>query len=83
MSAADATALRNAYPGEKDAAYSSTFSLTDEKSQLEQYATHYQKLILIDYVRDSGSKAVDYVMGLNSFTDYWGTSAHLVDDREA
>ncbi len=80
VSAADATALRDVYPGEKDAAYSSTFSLTDEKSQLEQYATHHQKPILIDYDWDSGSKAVGYVMGLNSVTDYWDTTAHLVDD---
>jgi phospholipase D1/2 len=82
VSEADAKALQSVQPAEKDAPYSSTFSLTDEKSQLEQYATHHQKPILIDYDWDSGSKAVGYVMGLNSVTDYWDTTAHRVDDSK-
>jgi len=76
----DATALLTTAPAEEDKPVSSSFSLTDEKSQLEQYGTHHQKPILIDYDWDSGSKAVGYVMGLNSVTDYWDRTLHMVDD---
>ena len=41
---------------------------------------HHQKPILIDYAFEGGRKAVGYVMGFNSVTDYWDTRAHLVDD---
>lgn len=51
-----------------------------EKSLLEDYPTHHQKPILIDYAYDGGRKAVGYVMGLNSITDFWDTKEHKVDD---
>jgi len=47
---------------------------------LEQVPTHHQKTILIDYDHEGGAGAVGYVMGLNSVTDYWDTSAHLFHD---
>ncbi|SDG68281.1 phospholipase D-like domain-containing protein [Paraburkholderia phenazinium] len=53
---------------------------TSEKGLLENYPTHHQKPILIDYNYDNGSKAVGYVMGLNSVTDYWDRTAHEIDD---
>lgn len=80
VSQADATALRAVAPAEEDQPVSSTLSVTDEKSQLEKFATHHQKPVLIDYAYDSGSKAVGYVMGLNSVTDYWDRTAHAIDD---
>ena len=58
----------------------------DEKNLLEDYATHHQKPILIDYAQPyEGKNAVGYVMGLNSVTDYWDRTAHEIDDplREA
>ncbi|MEG2032897.1 MAG: phospholipase D-like domain-containing protein, partial [Janthinobacterium sp.] len=42
--------------------------------------THHQKPVLIDFSHEEGAKAVGYVMGLNSVTDYWDTTAHLLDD---
>jgi phospholipase D1/2 len=80
VSQADATALRAVAPAEEDQPVSATLSVTDEKSQLEKFATHHQKPVLIDYAYDSGSKAVGYVMGLNSVTDYWDRTAHAIDD---
>lgn len=47
-----------------------------EKVGMTQLGTHHQKPILIDYATDNGSKAVGYVMGLNSVTDYWDTARH-------
>lgn len=51
-----------------------------EKGLLEDYATHHQKPILIDYAFEGGRKAVGYVMGLNSLSDYWDTEHHLPDE---
>jgi phosphatidylserine/phosphatidylglycerophosphate/cardiolipin synthase-like enzyme len=51
-----------------------------EEAALKHVATHHQKTILIDYEFDGGSKAVGYVMGLNSVTDYWDTTEHKFDD---
>lgn len=47
--------------------------------------THHQKTILIDYAHEDGRKAVGYVMGLNSVTDYWDTAEHNLEEplREA
>lgn len=42
--------------------------------------THHQKPILIDYDYKDGEKAVGYVMGLNSVTDYWDTAEHKMED---
>jgi len=42
--------------------------------------THHQKPILIDYAVENGAKAVGYVMGLNSVTDYWDTEKHTLND---
>lgn len=43
--------------------------------------SHHQKSILIDYAHEGGAKAVGYVMGLNSVTDYWDTEEHKVEDH--
>ncbi|MGK5034281.1 phospholipase D-like domain-containing protein [Janthinobacterium sp. LB3P118] len=51
-----------------------------EKPGMSYLGTHHQKTILIDFSHEKGSKAVGYVMGLNSVTDYWDTTAHLLDD---
>ena len=42
--------------------------------------THHQKPILIDFAYNKGKKAVAYVMGLNSLTDYWDTPEHFVEN---
>ncbi|MES2739626.1 MAG: phospholipase D-like domain-containing protein [Pseudomonadota bacterium] len=51
-----------------------------ERAGMVHLGTHHQKPILIDYGHQEGNKAVGYVMGLNSVTDYWDSSAHLIDD---
>lgn len=55
-----------------------------ESAGMTHLGTHHQKPILIDYAADGGAKAVGYVMGLNSVTDYWDTAAHVLecDQRE-
>jgi len=40
------------------------------------HPTDHQKPILIDYEHPNPAKAVGYVMGLNSVTDYWDTTQH-------
>lgn len=47
---------------------------------LEHFGSHHQKTVLIDYAYDEGFDAVGFVIGLNSVTDYWDTTAHLLDD---
>lgn len=42
--------------------------------------THHQKPILIDFAHAYGTKAVGYVMGLNSLSDYWDTPEHCVEN---
>lgn len=42
--------------------------------------THHQKPVLIDFAYEGGSKAVGYVMGLNSVTSYWDTASHCVEN---
>jgi phosphatidylserine/phosphatidylglycerophosphate/cardiolipin synthase-like enzyme len=44
----------------------------------ELYATHHQKMLLIDYERPA--EAIAYVMGHNSITDFWDTDKHLCRD---
>ena len=51
-----------------------------EKPGMQYLGTHHQKPVLIDFAHEEGAKAVGYVMGLNSVTDYWDTTAHLLDD---
>lgn len=51
-----------------------------EKGFLEHFGSHHQKTILIDYAHDEGRNAVGYVIGLNSVTDYWDTTSHLIED---
>ncbi|WP_338679270.1 phospholipase D-like domain-containing protein [Janthinobacterium sp. TB1-E2] len=51
-----------------------------EKPGMQYLGTHHQKPVLIDFDHEEGAKAVGYVMGLNSVTDYWDTTAHLLDD---
>lgn len=48
-----------------------------ERLGFEYLATHHQKTIVIDY---EGEKPCGYVLGLNSVTDYWDTTAHKFDD---
>lgn len=55
-------------------------ALEIERLGMEFVGTHHQKPILIDYAADHGSKAVGYVMGLNSVTDYWDTCRHELED---
>ena len=55
-------------------------SLEIERLGLIHAATHHQKTILIDFMYEEGKKAVGYVMGLNSVTDYWDTCAHKLED---
>jgi len=45
-------------------------------------ATHHQKPVLIDYERAPGKtpRTCGYVMGLNSVTEYWDSTAHLYND---
>jgi len=42
--------------------------------------THHQKPVLIDFAYNDGKKAVAYVMGLNSVTNYWDTPEHGVEN---
>jgi phospholipase D1/2 len=53
---------------------------TNERPLMTDYPTHHQKPIVIDYDYNNGYKAVGYVMGLNSVTDYWDTTKHAIDD---
>ena len=58
-------------------------SLSDgefEAMGMTYLGTHHQKTLLIDYAFEKGSKAIGYVMGLNSVTDYWDTCGHLLED---
>ena len=54
--------------------------LSMERAGLERMGTHHQKPVLIDFHFQQGSKAVGYVMGLNSVTDYWDTASHTYED---
>ena len=76
---------KHALSDEDDAPAYTRGNPTDETGLLENYPTHHQKPILIDYAYEGGRHAVGYVMGLNSVTDYWDRSAHDIDDglREA
>ena len=51
-----------------------------ERLGLLHFPTHHQKTVLIDFMHDEGSKALGYVMGLNSVTDYWDTCSHQIED---
>jgi phosphatidylserine/phosphatidylglycerophosphate/cardiolipin synthase-like enzyme len=55
-------------------------ALEIERAGLVYVGTHHQKTILIDFAYEEGSKAVGYVMGLNSVTDYWDTCEHKLED---
>jgi hypothetical protein len=55
-------------------------TLEIERLGLIHAATHHQKTILIDFMYQGGGKAVGYVMGLNSVTDYWDTCEHKLED---
>jgi phospholipase D1/2 len=82
---ADAVASLAAMPKEEDEPVDDWYNLVDEGSLLKDFATHHQKPVLIDYAYEGGRKAVGYVMGLNSVTDYWDRAEHEIDDplREA
>ena len=41
----------------------------------EIYATHHQKMVLVDY--EMPKRAIGYVMGHNSVTDFWDTPEHV------
>jgi phosphatidylserine/phosphatidylglycerophosphate/cardiolipin synthase-like enzyme len=51
-----------------------------ERKGMVHGGSHHQKPILIDYDYNEGEKAVGYVMGLNSLTDYWDSPEHLLDN---
>jgi phosphatidylserine/phosphatidylglycerophosphate/cardiolipin synthase-like enzyme len=51
-----------------------------EREGMVHFGTHHQKPILIDFAYEQGKKAVGYVMGLNSVTDYWDTTDHHVEN---
>ena len=52
-----------------------------ERGGMIVVGSHHQKSILIDYAHEGGARAVGYVMGLNSVTDYWDTEEHKVEDH--
>jgi phosphatidylserine/phosphatidylglycerophosphate/cardiolipin synthase-like enzyme len=54
--------------------------LEAEREGMVRVGTHHQKTLLIDYDYMGGAKAVGYVKGLNSVTDYWDTEDHLIED---
>lgn len=54
--------------------------LEAERTGMVRVGTHHQKTLLIDYDYKGGAKAVGYVKGLNSVTDYWDTGDHLIED---
>ncbi len=54
--------------------------LEAERTGMIRLGTHHQKTLLIDYDYMDGAKAVGYVKGLNSVTDYWDTEDHLIED---
>lgn len=76
---------KHALSDEEDAPAYTAGNPADETGLLQNYPTHHQKPILIDYAYEGGRHAVGYVMGLNSVTDYWDRAAHDIDDglREA
>lgn len=56
-----------------------------ENLGMVRMGTHHQKPILIDYAHqdeqgEQGYKAIAYVMGLNSVTDYWDTVRHSMEE---
>lgn len=53
-----------------------------ELKGLVEAGCHHQKPVLIDFSHDHGSKAVGYVMGLNSLTDYWDSADHRLEDPQ-
>jgi phospholipase D1/2 len=87
VASADAKALLSTKPAEEDMPSNKktgpiveALAEITEANLLEDYPTHHQKPVLIDYAYDGGSKAVGYVMGLNSVTDFWDRCEHEVDD---
>ncbi len=42
------------------------------------YASHHQKMVLIDY--EAPARSIGYVMGHNSTTDFWDTATHKFQD---
>ncbi len=55
----------------------------DEKLLIERFGTHHQKTALFNY--QAPNRGTGWVLGLNSTTDYWDSSEHLIEDdrREA
>lgn len=80
IAADDVKSMLSTAPIEEDQPAFERGNPVDETGLLEDYPTHHQKPILIDYVHEGGSKAVGYVMGLNSVTDFWDRTAHEIDD---
>jgi len=75
-------ALKLAAPNENDIRKEKTKPDAIENPLFLLGGTHHQKPILIDYDAEPGQddSTVAYVMGLNSMTDYWDSSQHLIDD---
>jgi phosphatidylserine/phosphatidylglycerophosphate/cardiolipin synthase-like enzyme len=74
--AADSTAVKASIKSEA----SQPEEWSAEELIMKYFGSHHQKPILIDYYHDNGAKAVGYVMGLNSITDYWDSASHQLDD---
>ncbi|QBE65499.1 phospholipase D-like domain-containing protein [Pseudoduganella lutea] len=51
-----------------------------ENACMEYFGTHHQKPLLIDFNHADGAKAVGYVMGLNSVSEYWDTISHRLEN---
>lgn len=51
-----------------------------ENACMEYFGTHHQKPLLIDFDHADGAKAVGYVMGLNSVSEYWDTTSHRLEN---
>ncbi|MDB5748510.1 MAG: phospholipase [Massilia sp.] len=67
-------ALKLRGPALEDENYKSSFMGTIGSI----YPTHHQKMVLIDY--ETPDRAVGYVMGHNSTTDFWDTVEHRFQD---
>ena len=75
--------VRDGNSGKNDAALAKEPAKPDlvENALMIHAGTHHQKPILIDFAHKNGEKAVGYVMGLNSLTDYWDTPEHCVENQ--
>lgn len=50
-----------------------------EHLMLEEFKSHHQKSIMIDYMKED--KANGFILGFNLKSEYWDTNQHLADER--